>query len=90
MEKLSLVVDGMGCGGCVANVRKVLDAMPGVAVENVAVGSAVVSFDPAQWSQETIAMALGKAGYPARQADPSGTPATAEAAGQGGHRGIQA
>ena len=90
MDKISLVVDGMGCGGCVANVRKVLDAMPGVAVENVAVGSAVVSFDPAQWSQQAISAALGKAGYPAHHADPSGTLVAAGAASQGGRCGTKA
>lgn len=90
MEKVSLVVDGMGCGGCVANVRKVLDAMPGVVVSNVAVGSAVVSFDPAHWSRQAITAALGKAGYPARHADPGEAPAIAGAASQGGHCGIEA
>ncbi len=86
MEKLSLTLDGMGCGGCVKNVRKALDALPGVAIENVAVGSAVLAYDPARSSQQSIAEALAKAGYPLREA---GAIATAtNSARQGGHCGI--
>ncbi len=67
METLSLALKGMGCGGCVKNVRKVLDGLPGVAVQNVAVGSALLTYDPARSTQEAVVEALGKAGYPARE-----------------------
>jgi copper chaperone CopZ len=67
MDTLSLALRGMGCGGCVKNVRKVLDALPGVAVQNVTVGSALLTYDAAQSTKETVVEALGKAGYPAQE-----------------------
>ncbi len=67
METLSLALRGMGCGGCVKNVRKVLDTLPGVAVQQVAVGSAVLTLDPARSTKEAVVEALGKAGYPAQE-----------------------
>jgi copper chaperone len=76
MEKLSLMLDGMGCGGCVKNVRKVLDAMPGVRIENVAVGSASFEFDPEKASPQSVAEALAKAGYPVRREDAARVPGT--------------
>ena len=87
METLSLVLDGMGCGGCVKNARKALDALPGVAVENVAVGSAVLAFDPARSSKQAVVEALVKAGYPAREAASSPVAAT-NITKKGGHCGI--
>ncbi len=85
MEKLSLALDGMGCGGCVKNVRKALDALPGVAIENVAVGSAVLAYDPAGSSQQSIAEALAKAGYPAREV---GIAVAEPVVQNGGHCGL--
>ena len=83
MEQLELVIDGMGCGGCIKNVRKALENLVGVAVENVAVGSAVVSHDPAHASRAAVVEALAKAGYPASVVDSaSGKPDLAQ---KGGH-----
>ena len=87
MEKLSLELDGMGCGGCVKNARKALDALPGVTVENVAVGSVVLSFDPARSSKQAVVEALVKAGYPAREAA-SSIVAGANITKKGGHCGV--
>ena len=66
MEKLSLALDGMACGGCVKNARRALDGLPGVTVENVAVGSADLALDPSRTSKQAVIDALGEAGYPAR------------------------
>jgi len=66
MERLSLAVDGMSCGHCVARVTKTLSALPGVRVGAVKVGTATVEYDPATSSPQTIAAALEDAGYPAR------------------------
>ena len=83
MAQLNLVIDGMGCGGCIKNVRKALEGVPGVAVEHVAVGSAVVSHDPARASRENVVEALASAGYAASTADSaSGRPGLAQ---KGGH-----
>jgi copper chaperone CopZ len=86
MNKLSLEVDGMGCGGCIQNVRKTLERLPGVVIENVTVGSAIFTYDPAQASQRVIIEALAKAGYPAREN--AAVVATTGSARQGGHCGV--
>ena len=65
MTRTTLKIDGMSCGHCVASVKKALAELNGVTVENVAVGSAVVSYDPAVASPEKIADAVGDAGYTA-------------------------
>ena len=86
MKKISLSLDGMGCGGCVKNVRKALDALPGVAVENVMVGSTVLAYDPERLSQQAVVEALTKAGYPVRDL---GAPAGVDALVQkGDHCGL--
>jgi len=68
MTRTTLKIDGMSCGHCVASVKKALAELNGVTVENVAVGSAVVSYDPAVASPEKIAEAVGDAGYAASAA----------------------
>jgi copper chaperone CopZ len=66
MEKLTLAIDGMSCGHCVARVKQTLAAAPGVHVENVAIGSASLAYDAAASTPETIVAAMSAAGYPAR------------------------
>lgn len=68
MSKVRFAIEGMSCGGCVKSVTAVLKRLEGVEVEQVAVGSAQLSFDPAKISPAIIAEALAEAGYPARQA----------------------
>ena len=66
METLSLTVGGMSCNHCVARVSKALSALPGVKVDDVSIGSARVTYDPAVVSAAQIAGVLDAAGYPAR------------------------
>jgi copper chaperone len=66
MQKLSLAIDGMSCGHCVARVTRTLSALPGVRVGAVNVGSATLEYDPASSSPQAITAALDEAGYPAR------------------------
>jgi copper chaperone CopZ len=66
MEKLTLAIDGMSCGHCVARVKQTLASVPGVQVEDVAIGSASVAYDAAETTPENIAAAASAAGYPAR------------------------
>ena len=68
MSRLTLTIDGMSCGHCVAAVRSELARQPGVKVEHVAVGSATVSYDPSQCSPSAISQAVTQAGYQARDA----------------------
>jgi copper chaperone len=65
MTRTTLGIDGMSCGHCVASVKKALAALDGVTVENVAIGSATVAYDPSVVSPEKIADAISDAGYTA-------------------------
>lgn len=68
MNRLTLTIDGMSCGHCLAAVRTALAQQPGVNVEQVTVGSATVSYDPSQCSPSALSDAIGRAGYAARVA----------------------
>ena len=68
MSRTTLKIDGMSCGHCVAGVKKALEGLDGVTVENVAVGTATVAYDPALASPDKIAGAVTDAGYTATPA----------------------
>ncbi|HMV99465.1 MAG TPA: MerR family DNA-binding protein, partial [Acidobacteriota bacterium] len=59
----TLTIEGMSCGHCVRAVEKSLKNVTGVEVHRVAVGSAEISYDPAQVSRETLAQAIDDAGF---------------------------
>ena len=63
MDRMTMKIDGMTCGHCVKAVDKALRAVDGVAVENVAIGSAIVSFDPTAVSEARITEAVSDEGY---------------------------
>jgi copper chaperone len=63
MEKTTITIDGMSCGGCVSNVQNALRAVPGAHVDAVSVGSATVSYDAHLASAATLAQAIRDAGY---------------------------
>lgn len=69
MEQLTLAIDGMSCGHCVARVKQTLLAVPGVQVGEVSIGSASVAYDASATTRERIAGAVSAAGYPARAAN---------------------
>lgn len=66
MERVSLKIEGMSCGHCVASVRRALEGIAGVQAERVDVGSASVAFDPARTDARQIAQAVEEAGYAVR------------------------
>lgn len=68
MERLRLSIDGMSCGHCVDAVTKALEAVPGVTVEQVAIGSATLRFDPARVSSDAVIDAVNDQGYLAHRA----------------------
>ncbi len=70
MESMHLDIGGMSCGSCVGAVKNALSTLPGVSVDDVHVGSADVSYDPAKVSAERISEAVRDAGY---DTDMSGT-----------------
>ena len=67
---VSLAIDGMSCGHCVAAVRDALTAVPGLAVERVTVGAATVVPDAANAERvvDAALAAVADAGYDARVA----------------------
>ena len=65
MESITLNVQGMTCGGCVASVTRVLKAVPGVAEVAVTLqpGVANVTFDPARTQPMALRAAIEGAGF---------------------------
>jgi copper chaperone len=67
MEKIvKLKIEGMHCEGCVRRVTQALNALAGVRVESVEVGSAAVILDPARVSPQQVAAAVNSIGFAAR------------------------
>ncbi|HYX26616.1 MAG TPA: heavy-metal-associated domain-containing protein [Thermoanaerobaculia bacterium] len=66
MQPLTLQIDGMSCGHCVARVEKALSRLDGVHVRRVDLGSAEIDYDPARTPFAQIRQAIDDAGYTAR------------------------
>lgn len=65
MNHLTLKIDGMSCGHCVARVEKTLSKLYGVHVRKVQIGSAEIDYDPARTPFARIREAIDDAGYTA-------------------------
>ncbi len=65
MEKLELTIEGMTCEHCVRAVRGRLEHTPGVKVDEVTVGTAVIEYDPAKTNIDDIEEAIADEGYTA-------------------------
>lgn len=65
METITMSVNGMTCGGCVASVTRVLKSVPGVSDVAVTLnpGAARVTFDPARTAAPALRNAVEDAGY---------------------------
>jgi len=65
MEQTHFGISGMTCMGCVASVKKVLTAIPGVSKAEVTLkpGQAQVEFDAAQTGVAQLRQAVEDAGY---------------------------
>jgi len=65
METITMNVQGMTCGGCVASVTRILKAVPGVTEVAVTLdpGAAKVTFDPARTGVPAMRAAVEDAGY---------------------------
>jgi len=65
METTDLKVEGMTCGGCVASVKRVLEALPGVAAATVTLdpARARVEYDPSRVKAEALYDAVRSAGF---------------------------
>lgn len=71
MERLTLTIEGMSCGHCVAAVKQALEAVDGVDVQNVSIGQALVAVPDDQRSLESVKDAVEDAGYVVTAAQPS-------------------
>jgi copper chaperone CopZ len=63
MQRLAMELTGMGCSGCVENVRRALGKLAGVSIEDVQIGSAAVRYEPERVSPMQVFQALQEAGY---------------------------
>ena len=63
--KQTFPVADMSCAACAAKVDKVLNSVPGVsrAAVNFAAATALVEYEPAQWSPAALREAVRQAGY---------------------------
>lgn len=66
MSRTTLSIDGMSCSHCVSGVRRALEGVPGVTVEEVEIGTARVGYDDAQVRVEQIRDAVEEEGYAVR------------------------
>ena len=65
MEKATLNISGMTCGGCVRSVSSVLNALDGVVKADVSLDKkcAVVDYDAARLNVDQLKHAVEEAGY---------------------------
>ena len=68
MDLVTLSIKGMHCGGCAAKVSTALKSVPGAKVEEVAVGSARVSYDSQKTSVAALIVAVDNLGFKATMA----------------------
>ena len=59
----TFTISGMSCGGCVNSLTRVLKSVPGIEPVTVEVGRAVLRFDPALITADTIKAAVDRAGF---------------------------
>lgn len=68
MQKLILHITGMTCGHCLHAVNSALAATPGLQLESLRMGRAVVSYDEQTTGPAAIERMIADAGYPATAA----------------------
>jgi copper chaperone len=64
---MKLQIDGMHCQACVARVSKAIQHVEGAKVNEIEVGSATVSVDPAR--EPVVLEAIRKSGYSPRKVE---------------------
>lgn len=66
MNTFAIAIDGMHCAACVRRVQAALDKTPGVAVDELTIGTARGTLDEATVAD--VIAAVERAGYTARPA----------------------
>jgi copper chaperone len=69
MKAVTLHIEGMSCGHCLNAVNRALSALPGVALESVAMGRASLRYDESTVDPRSIENAVRDAGYSATIAE---------------------
>ncbi len=70
-ERIDLVIEGMGCEGCVQAVRTALEKVPGVRAVQVDLAAGRATVEHERVEAAALVRAVEKAGYDAR---PAGQP----------------
>lgn len=65
LSTTNLAIEGMSCGSCVQHVSKALQSVPGVTIQDVAIGSARIEVGDPNALKGAIE-AVEKAGYKAK------------------------
>ena len=68
MRRIVLHITGMTCGHCLHAVSSTLSEKPGVRLESLRMGRAVVSYDEQATEPAAIERIIADAGYPATAA----------------------
>jgi len=65
MNKTTIKISGMSCGGCVKSITRALTALPGVTKAEVSLeqAQAVIDYDPGKVSQPGLVQAIEDAGF---------------------------
>jgi copper chaperone len=63
MTSKELKIEGMSCGHCVMAVKKELNKLTDVIINDVQIGSAKVEFDENKVTEKTIMESIEAAGY---------------------------
>ncbi len=63
MAQKEFKIEGMSCGHCVMAVKKELQKIENLKIDNVEIGSAKVEFDENQIDNQKIIDAIEEAGY---------------------------
>lgn len=66
MDKVTLGVDGMSCGGCVSSVEKALERVPGVKRVRVSLQEATAEVEGEGLDTTRLRAAVEDAGYDVR------------------------
>lgn len=63
MKKKELIIEGMSCEHCVMAVKKELNKIDGLKVDDVQIGKAIVEYDEKKVKKEDLVNAIDEAGY---------------------------
>ncbi len=71
MRQITLHITGMSCGHCLHAVNEALASKPGVQLESLRMGRAVVNYDEQITDPAAIESLIADAGYTATAASPN-------------------